>query len=135
MRFKKGVSGNPAGKPRGAKDKRTELRALLQPQAAALVDKAVGMALAGDATALRICIDRIIPPIRARDEAVEIGTFTGSLSERGSAVLRALAEGRVTPSEAATLMSAISSQAKLIETDDLQRRIEALEAGVNRVGA
>ena len=46
--FKKGQSGNPAGKPKGAKDKRTELRELLKPHAEKLVKKAVDMALAGD---------------------------------------------------------------------------------------
>jgi hypothetical protein len=63
--FTKGQSGNPAGKPKGAKDKRTELRALLRPHAEDLVAKAVELAKAGDTTALRICIDRLIPPIRA----------------------------------------------------------------------
>ena len=63
MKFKPGQSGNPAGKPKGVKDRRTELRALLVPHAQELIDKVVALAKAGDTTALRILIDRLIPPI------------------------------------------------------------------------
>lgn len=65
MAFKKGKSGNPKGRPAGTGDKRRELRALLEPHASALIEKAVQMALGGDTTALRLCLDRIIPPMRA----------------------------------------------------------------------
>ena len=67
MKFEKGKSGNPKGKPKGAKDKRTELRALLEPHAPALIQKAVDMALAGDTVALKLCLDRIIPSMRSID--------------------------------------------------------------------
>lgn len=65
MSFKKGQSGNPSGRPKGTKDKRTELRELLRPHAPVLVEKAVEMALDGDTTALKICLDRIIPAMRS----------------------------------------------------------------------
>lgn len=65
MGFEKGQSGNPSGRPKGAKDKRTELRELLQPHAPALVEKAVQLALMGDTTALKMCLDRIIPAMRS----------------------------------------------------------------------
>jgi len=65
MSFQKGQSGNPSGRPKGAKDKRTELRELLQPHAPALIEKAVEMALDGDTTALKMCLDRIIPAMRS----------------------------------------------------------------------
>lgn len=65
MSFKKGQSGNPKGRPAGTKDKRRELRALLEPHAPALIEKAVQMALKGDTTALRLCLDRLLPPMRA----------------------------------------------------------------------
>lgn len=82
MKFKPGQSGNPAGKPKGAKDKRTALRELLLPHAADLVKKAVDMALAGDATALRICIDRLIPAAKAKDSPITLDGLSGSLGNR-----------------------------------------------------
>ena len=66
-RFKKGESGNLQGRPKGIKDRRTEFRELLEPYAPALVNKAVAMALKGDSTALRLCLDRLIPPVKAVD--------------------------------------------------------------------
>lgn len=65
MSFQRGKSGNPAGRPKGSKDKRTELRALLEPHAPALVQKAVEQALDGDTAALKLCLDRLIPPVRS----------------------------------------------------------------------
>ena len=64
-RFQKGVSGNPKGRPKGARNKTTNMaETLLEGQAKALVQKAVSMALSGNTTALRLCIERLIPPKR-----------------------------------------------------------------------
>jgi hypothetical protein len=57
--FKKGRSGNPAGKPKGARHRATvAAEALLDGEAEGLTRKAIEMALAGDGTALRLCLDR-----------------------------------------------------------------------------
>lgn len=66
--FEKGQSGNPAGRPKGIADKRTELKSLLEPHAPALVQKVVEKALNGDMQALKICIDRLIPPAKVQNE-------------------------------------------------------------------
>ncbi|WP_059723608.1 DUF5681 domain-containing protein [Burkholderia cenocepacia] len=126
-RFRKGESGNPAGKPKGARDKRTALRELLQPHAADLVQKAVELALAGDTAALRICIDRCIPAVKAKDEPINIAGLTGSLANQGKTVVAAMAAGTITPDEAAAVMAVISAQAKIVEADELEKRIAALE--------
>jgi Family of unknown function (DUF5681) len=61
--FKPGQSGNPAGKPKGTRNATTlALEALLDGQASALTEKAINLALAGDMAALRLCLDRILPP-------------------------------------------------------------------------
>jgi hypothetical protein len=127
MRFSKGQSGNPMGKPKGAKDKRTALRTLLLPHAEDLVKKAVDLALAGDTTALRICIDRIIPMMKAKDSGVRIGKLEGSLTDQGRTVLTAMSEGSITPDEASTLMQAIGVQARIIAVDELEQRVSAIE--------
>lgn len=84
--FSKGKSGNPSGRPKGMPDKRTALRELLTPHAPDLVAKAVELAMQGDKTALRMCIDRLIPPLRAQSTQTQIDV-KGSLSERGEAIL------------------------------------------------
>jgi len=130
MKFKPGQSGNPAGKPKGARDRRTELRALLVPHAHELIDKVVALAKSGDTTALRILIDRLIPPIKARDELVSIGSLDGSVVNQGMTVLEALAAGAITPEQAATMMSVVATHARLIEVNELERRIESLEQAI-----
>jgi hypothetical protein len=129
--FRKGQSGNPAGKPKGARDKRTALRELLQPHAADLVKKAVELALAGDTTALRICIDRCIPAIKAKDQPISLQGLSGSLAEQGNAVMAAMAAGEITPDEATAVMQVLTAQMRIVEVDDLVKRIEALEGNGN----
>ena len=129
-RFKKGESGNPTGRPKGIKDKRTALRAFLEPHAEALVQKAKNLAMEGDTTALRLCLERLVPPIKIKDEPVEIEGLEGtqSLVEQGQAIINALAKGQLTPSEAATLMQSVATQARIIEVEELDRRLTALES-------
>ena len=65
--FEKGRSGNPAGRPRGNRNRSTlAAQLLLQGEAEALTRKAVELAPSGDPTALRLCLDRLIAPHRER---------------------------------------------------------------------
>ena len=130
-KFKTGRSGNPKGRPKGIEDKRAALRSLLEPHAPKLIAKAVAKALKGDTTALRICLDRLIPPIKARDAVINVGKLDGSLADRGKAVFDALSEGRVSPDEASALMQTLAAQARIVEVDDLERRIKSLEEHKN----
>ena len=53
-----------SGRPKGARHKATQaIQALLDGEGAALTRKAIELALAGDATALRLCLDRILPAL------------------------------------------------------------------------
>ncbi|MGD8854505.1 MAG: DUF5681 domain-containing protein [Gammaproteobacteria bacterium] len=127
-RFKPGVSGNPSGRPKGV-GKVAKLRALLEPRAEELVEKAMSMALEGDTTALRLCLERLVPPIKIKDEPVRVQGLDGSQSlvEQGQAIISAVAKGAVTPSEAATLLRSLAAQSRIIEIEDLERRVAALE--------
>lgn len=127
--FQKGHSGNPEGRPKGV-GKAGKLRALLEPNAPALVEKAKDMALEGDTTALRLCLERLVPPIKSEDTPVYIEGLKGdmSLSEQAQMVISTLADGSITPGEASTMMQAISSLGRIREVEDLEARIAALEA-------
>jgi hypothetical protein len=66
-RFARGRSGNPAGRPRGCRDHVNRAARLpLAGEGAALTRKAVELPLAGDPTAMRLCVERILPPCRER---------------------------------------------------------------------
>lgn len=130
MGFKKGQSGNPAGRPKGAKDKRTELRDLLKPHAPELIKKLVELALSGDASALKCCMDKLIPSVRARDESVSVN-LQGDLTDKGNQLLAELSAGNISPSEGSQIMTMLTGQSRLATVDALERRIEALEKTVN----
>jgi hypothetical protein len=69
MPFVKGQSGNPAGRPRGARNRKTRIvEAMLDTEDKSMVRRVIGLALAGDPTALRLCMERLAP--RRRDGAV-----------------------------------------------------------------
>lgn len=132
--YEKGQSGNPAGRPPGIRDKRVAMRELLVPHAEELVAKAVELAKNGDAAALRICLDRLIPPAKARDDPVLIPGLTDSLAENTRVIVKALADGELTPEEAATILQSLASQVRIIEVAEIEKRIAALEQAATKKG-
>jgi hypothetical protein len=74
MPFQKGESGNPAGRPRGARNRATILWQTLAEEAGeALARKAIDLAKDGHVGALRICLDRLAPARKAEPVAFELG--------------------------------------------------------------
>lgn len=56
-KFAPGVSGNPAGRPKGSRHKVTlAIEAMLEGEHEKLTRKAIDMALEGDGPALRLCL-------------------------------------------------------------------------------
>ena len=71
MTFKPRQSGNSYGRPRGARNKATiAAEALLDGEAEAITRKAIELAKTGDITAIRLCLERIIPARRDRVAAL-----------------------------------------------------------------
>lgn len=129
--FAEGHSGNPDGRPKGARHKVTlAVEALLEGEHESLTRKAIEKALEGDTRALRLCLDRIaplrryapvsfdMPPVESAQDAVQAS----------AAVVAALAGGEITPDEAGRCMAILTAHKNILETGDLEKRIEALEA-------
>lgn len=104
---------------------------LLDGEAERLTRKAVEMALAGDVVALRLCLERIAPP--RRDTTVTFALppmqSAGDAAKAAGAVLGAVAEGELTPSEGAHVMALIETYRRTLETTELEARVAALEGG------
>lgn len=123
--FEKGVSGNPAGRPPGSRNKVSlAIESLLEGQAEALTQVAIGKALEGDTVALRLCLDRLCPPRRDRPVSFPLPALTEAADARDTfaAVVRAVAEGELTPSEAVTLAGLIEQFARVDNATEVERR-------------
>ncbi len=130
-RFKPGQSGNPAGRPVGARNKATvAVEALLDGEAETLTRQALGLAAAGDPAMVRFCLDRIAPARKDRPVPFTLPKLrtVADAIEASSMLVEAAAAGELTPTEAAGLGQLVAGFHGIAEKDELQRRIEAIEA-------
>ncbi|MEP4769763.1 MAG: hypothetical protein ABJY83_17815 [Roseibium sp.] len=102
---------------------------LLDGHAEALSEKAIELALAGDTTVLRLCLDRILPT--KRDTLVDFD-FPDEISAKNvevaaQSVVRSVAAGELTPLEASRIMPLFEILRKAIETSELEARISELK--------
>jgi hypothetical protein len=129
-RFAPGQSGNPAGRPAGSRNKATlAIDALLDGEAAALTRKAITLAKKGDMQALKLCMDRIVPPRRDRPLAFALPPIAspGDAATAMGALLKATADGELTPLEAGEVAKLVDTYIRTVEANDLTKRIEQLE--------
>lgn len=124
--FAKGTGG----RPKGARNKTTiAVSKLLDGEADKLTRKAVELALGGDVTALRLCMERIHPPRKDSPVPFDMPNLEGAAgaAEALKAILAGVAAGDLTPLEANSLAGLVESYRKTLETEDFDRRLSALE--------
>ena len=133
--FQKGQSGNLGGRPKGSRNATTlVLETLLDGQATALTQKAIDVALTGDIPALRLCLDRILPPRKDSPVAFdlpEMKTLNDAVPAMG-ALVKAVGQGDLTPTEAGELTKMVQAFAKIIETAELEERVRKLEEAIDK---
>ncbi len=125
------TAGNP-GRPPGARHKATRAAlALLDGEAEALTRQAVTLALEGDTTALRLCLERIAPPKRDAPVTFDLPPMqtAADAAKAAGAVLDAVALGDLTPTEGAHIMGLVETYRRTLETTELEARVAALEGG------
>jgi len=133
--FQRGRSGNPEGRRAGLRNKATlAAAALLQGESEALTRRAVELALAGDPTAMRLCLERILPPCRERTVNFALPPIESAadIAAAMKAVTSALAGGALTPGEAERIAAVVDTFVRAIETSDFERRLKEAEDGLAR---
>lgn len=123
------AAGNP-GKPRGARHSVTRAaEKLLEGESEALTRKAIEMAKAGDGPALRLCMERLVPP--RRDRAIEFvlpDVMTAADHPPAlAAILQGVATGEITPQEGQALSAVLEQHRRALETVDIDARLRAIE--------
>jgi Family of unknown function (DUF5681) len=128
--FQKGQSGNPAGKPKGVRNRATLMaEKLMQDDAEQVVRAVVEKAKQGDMTAARLIIERIAPVRKGRPITLDLpdAKTSADLVAAMASLVRAMAAGEVAPDEAATIAGVFEIRRKTIESVDFEERLAALE--------
>jgi hypothetical protein len=111
------------------------METLLQGEAGTLTRVAISRAMASGPVALKLCLQRMVAPMR--DWPIEIdlpagdGTFA-SVGERLEATVAAVASGEITPDEAESIARVLQEQGRQIETADIDRRLLKLKGAARR---
>ena len=129
-RWKKGQSGNPAGRPAGSRNKASiAIENIFLDEQERLSRKCIKLALRGNMQALKLCIERICPvrrdtPINVKLPRVSSVEDATTLS---SALLDQVANGQITPSQGELLSRMIEKHIRVMQLTDLESRLQQLE--------
>lgn len=130
--FKPGQSGNPAGRPKGARNKTNAVARAFDENKAELLQVLVDAAKAGDMTAMNLLLQRAQPPLRSRAPTVEFELSQDRpLSEQAGQILKGVSEGVLDPDTGKLLIDCIQSVAGIRAVDELEARLVALEEKEN----
>jgi hypothetical protein len=144
MPFVKGQSGNPAGRPLGSRNKVNQAaEAALEAVGGGLVDRIIDHAGAGHPTAMRLCMDRMLPMGKHRPVGVVLPPVDIPDYARMAAaeISRAFANGDISIDEAKALIGLAEGMARLVApktqaaTDLAERLARCEEALLLLLGA
>jgi len=134
MPFQKGQSGNPAGRPRGIVNRATALaQNLLSERAEGIARKVIELAEEGDMAAIRVCMERLVPPIKHQPVAVELPPIEKPADsvEALASIAAAVAAGDLTAAEAAELAKVVDVYVRALDSKGFNERLSALEKQIN----
>ena len=118
------------GRPRGSRNKRSKRgQQLLDEYGEVLIQKALALAIQGDGLLMRTLLPYLLR--RPADRPVQIGSLRlGSaeeLSKSSDTILNRVASGKLSPSDARAVGTLIEDRRRILETQELERRVRALE--------
>ncbi len=92
--------------------------------------KAIDMAKEGDSVALRLVLERVLPPRKERPVAFQMPVMNAAedAAKAMAALVAAVAAGDLTPTEGSALAGMVETFRRTLETTELERRLAALEA-------
>ena len=134
-RFRPGQSGNPAGKPKGARHKTTLLaEKLMQDDAEAIVKAVLDSAKSGGMTAARIVLDRIAPARRDNPVSFELPKIESAddAAKAMASLVESVAAGEVTPGEAVEVCKVVDTFIRTLEMTEPEARLRVLEERTTR---
>jgi hypothetical protein len=131
MTFEKGQSGNPAGRPPGARNKATLLaEAMFQGEAEAIVRMAIGKAKEGDITAIRLCLDRVFPRLRDRTTVFDLPPINSAADALAAltTIVAGVRAGDLTAAEGSDLSKLVDHYLRALEAKDFEQHLRVLDS-------
>jgi hypothetical protein len=119
------------GRPDGSRNKASLMaEKLMEGDTEEVIMAVIEKAKDGDIQAAKLILDRIVPLRKGRPVQIDLPGMTnaGDVVNALSATLKAVSDGHLTPDEAQALAHILEGQRRAIETTDLERRLETLEA-------
>lgn len=132
--FRKGNSGNPKGRPVGAHNKTTMAALeLLEGEAESLTRKVIELALEGDISALRLCLDRLLPIQRYRPIPLDLGDLDSPQDMRRAfaTICNGLRDGQIGAPDLAAITALIDQSFKSIEMVEFSQRLASIEEAID----
>jgi hypothetical protein len=85
--------------------------------------------MSGDATALKICLERILPPRKDRPIAFQLPQSGSAedIPKATGAIVQAVANGDLTPLEGETIAGILEQHRRSLEIAELEARLARLE--------
>jgi hypothetical protein len=122
--------GNGGRKP-GSRNKTTLVAdALLKGEEVELVRKGLELAKAGDVQMLKFFLDRIVPKERlVRIDLPTMERADDAVDALG-AIINAVGNGEIAPSESAALAALVTSYARAINVHELETRLDKMERDI-----
>jgi hypothetical protein len=130
MRFEKGESGNPAGRPPGSRNKATLLaESIFEGEAESIIRMAIDKAREGDVTAIRLCLDRVFPRLRDRATVFDLPPINGAPDALAAltSILAGVRAGELTAAEGCELSKLVDHYLRALEAKEFERRLDILE--------
>ena len=129
-RFKKGVSGNPNGRPIGARNKASLLaEKLLSENIEDICTSVVESAISGNMQAAKIILDRLLPTRKDSPVNLKLPTIKSSkdIIDAISTVTKAVSKGVISPMEGEAIAKILNFNAAALEMHDFDNRLAQLE--------
>jgi hypothetical protein len=128
--FPKGKSGNPRGKPKGARHRSSLIaEQLFASEIQDICKTVIEEAKAGDMQAARIILDRLLPPRKDNLIQIDLPRIENSsdILKAVGCITNAVGTGQISPSEGEALARIVDIHTKALELNEFEKRLAALE--------